>query len=92
VRGVGASTVSANWQVHDPNQDTIVSDDWYLREDPAYYHGSTVPELQDSGLKVIPYTINDEQTMQRDIDLGVDGIISDDHELLIEVAKRNGLR
>jgi glycerophosphoryl diester phosphodiesterase len=92
VRGVGASTVSANWQVHDPNQGTVVSDDWYLRENPAYYHGPTVPELQDSGLKVIPYTINDEQTMQRVIDLGVDGMISDDHELLIRVAKRNGLR
>jgi glycerophosphoryl diester phosphodiesterase len=92
VRGVGASTVSANWQVHDPNQGTVVSEDWYLRENPAYYHGPTVPELQDSGLKVIPYTINDAPTMQRVIDLGVDGIISDDHELLIEVAKRNGLR
>jgi glycerophosphoryl diester phosphodiesterase len=40
----------------------------------------------------IPYIINDGPTMQRVIDLGVDGIISDDHELLIEVAKRNGLR
>ena len=29
--------------------------------------------------------------MQRVIDLGVDGIISDDHELLIEIAKRSGL-
>jgi len=26
------------------------------------------------------------------IDLGFDGIISDDHELLIEVANRHGLR
>jgi glycerophosphoryl diester phosphodiesterase len=92
VRGVGASTVSANWQVHDPNQGTVVSENWYLRENPAYYHGPTVPELQGSGLKVIPYTINDAPTMERVIDLGVDGIISDDHELLIEVAKRNGLR
>jgi glycerophosphoryl diester phosphodiesterase len=92
VQGVGAYTVSSNWQVHDPDQGTVVSDDWYLREDPAYYHGPTVPELQSQGLKVIPYTINDEPTMQRVIDLGVDGIISDDHELLIEVAKRNGLR
>jgi glycerophosphoryl diester phosphodiesterase len=48
--------------------------------------------LQAQGLKVIPYTINDAPTMQRLIDLGVDGIISDDHELLIEVARRNGLR
>jgi glycerophosphoryl diester phosphodiesterase len=92
VQGVGASTVSSNWQVHDPNQGTVVSADWYLREDPAYYHGPTVPELQAQGIKVVPYTINDEPTMQRVIDLGVDGIISDDHELLIEVAKRNGLR
>jgi glycerophosphoryl diester phosphodiesterase len=92
VRGVGASTVSANWQVHDPKQDTIVSEDWYLRENPAYYHCPTVRELQDSGLKVIPYTINDAPTMRRVIDPGVDGIISDDPELLIEVAKRNGLR
>ena len=78
--------------MHDPNQGTVASEDWYLRENPAYYHGPKVPELQDSGLKVIPYTINDEPTMQRVIDLGVDGIISDDHELLIRVAKRNGLR
>jgi glycerophosphoryl diester phosphodiesterase len=92
VRGVGASTVSANWQVHDPNQGTVESEDWYLRENSLYYHGPAVPELQAQGLKVIPYTINDEATMQRVIDLGVDGIISDDHELLIEVAKRNGLR
>jgi glycerophosphoryl diester phosphodiesterase len=89
---VGVSTVSSNWQVHDPNQGMVVSEDWYLREYPAYYHGPTVPELQAYGLEVIPYTINDEPTMQRVIDLGVDGIISDDHELLIEVAKRNGLR
>ena len=92
VRDMGASTISANWQVHDPHQGTVVSDDWYLRENPAYYHGPPVPGLQAQGLKVIPYTINDEATMQRVIDLGVDGIISDDHELLIEVAKRNGLR
>ena len=44
------------------------------------------------GLKVVPYTINDEATMQRVIDLGVDGIISDDPDLLVLVAKRNGLR
>ena len=43
VRAAGASTVSANWQVHDPDQGTVVSEDWYLREDPAYFHGPTVP-------------------------------------------------
>jgi len=41
--------------------------------------------------RVVPYTIDDEQRMQRVINLGVDGIISDDVDLLLRVAKRNGL-
>jgi glycerophosphoryl diester phosphodiesterase len=89
----GAGTVSANWQVHDPDQGTVDSPDWYLRQNPAYFHGPTVPVLQDRyDLAVIPYTINDEATMQRVIDLGVDGIITDDPDLLVSVAIRNGLR
>jgi glycerophosphoryl diester phosphodiesterase len=93
VRQAGASTVSANWQVHGPNLGHVVSDDWYLKEDPSYFHGPEVPVLQRRhGLQVVPYTINDEATMQRVIDLGVDGIISDDPDLLVLVAKRNGLR
>ena len=44
------------------------------------------------GVAVVPYTINDEATMQRLIDLGVDGIISDDPDTLVLVAQRNGLR
>jgi glycerophosphoryl diester phosphodiesterase len=93
VRLADASTVSANWQVHDPNQGHVASPDWYLREDPTYFHGPEIPSLQQTwGLKVVPYTINDEATMQRVIDLGVDGIISDDPDLLILIAKRNGLR
>ncbi|MCW6004823.1 hypothetical protein K1W54_09520 [Micromonospora sp. CPCC 205371] len=79
VRASGASTVSSNWQVHDPAQGTVASPDWYLRQSPAYFHGPTVGKLQDRyGLKVIPYTINDEPTMQRLIDLGVDGVINDE--------------
>jgi glycerophosphoryl diester phosphodiesterase len=35
--------------------------------------------------------VDDEAIMQRVIDLGVDGIISDDPDLLGLVAKRNGL-
>jgi glycerophosphoryl diester phosphodiesterase len=93
VRASGATTVSANWQVHDPAQGTFDSPDWYLRRNPAYFHGPQVPVLQDRHrLKVVPYTINDEPTMQRAIDLGVDGIISDDPDTLILVARRNGLR
>ncbi|MGQ0838941.1 glycerophosphodiester phosphodiesterase family protein [Actinokineospora sp.] len=92
VRQSGATTVSSNWQVHDPAQGTVTSPDWYLRQSPAYFHGPEVPALRRKGLKVVPYTVNDEPTMQRVIDLGVDGVISDDPDLLIRVAKRNGLR
>ncbi|RLK59277.1 glycerophosphoryl diester phosphodiesterase [Actinokineospora cianjurensis] len=92
VRQSGASTVSANWQVHDPAQGTVVSPDWYLRQDPSYFHGPDIAGLHRKGLKVVPYTVNDEPTIQHVIDLGVDGLISDDPDLLISVAKRNGLR
>jgi glycerophosphoryl diester phosphodiesterase len=93
VRRSGAATVSANWQVHDPDQGTFAHPDWYLRRSPAYFHGPTVDVLQQRyRLDVIPYTINDPATMQRLIDLRVDGIITDDPDLLIEVARRNGLR
>ena len=93
VRAAGASTVSANWQVHDPAQGTVSSPDWYVRQDPAYFHGPTVPVLQRRyGLTVVPYTVDDPALMQRVIDLGVDGVITDNPRLLIEVAIRNGLR
>jgi glycerophosphoryl diester phosphodiesterase len=51
-----------------------------------------VSELQERGLQVISYTVNDERTLQRVIDLGVAGVISDDPDLLILVARRNGLK
>ena len=92
VRSSGATTVSSNWQVHDPNQGTVESSDWYVRENPAYFHGPEIAQLQRKGVKVIPYTVNDAATMQRLIHLGVDGIITDDPDLLVEVAVRNGLR
>ncbi len=92
VRAAKADVVSANWQVHDPTQGKVSSPDYYLKEDPSIYHGPPVQALQKSGLRVVPYTINDQPTMQRVIELGVDGIISDDPDTLLLVAKRNGLR
>jgi glycerophosphoryl diester phosphodiesterase len=92
VRAAKADVVSSNWQVHDPTQGKVDSTDAYLVEDPAIYHGPPIPQLQNRGLKVVPYTVNDQPTMQRVIDLGVDGIISDDPDTLLLVAKRNGLR
>jgi glycerophosphoryl diester phosphodiesterase len=92
VRAARADVVSSNWQVHDPTQGKVDSSDWYLKEDPAIYHGPPVPALRARGLRVVPYTVNDQPTMQRVIELGVDGIISDDPDTLLLVAKRNGLR
>ncbi|BCB83487.1 hypothetical protein Psuf_008000 [Phytohabitans suffuscus] len=93
VRAAGAGTVSSNWQAHDPAQVAAQHPDWYLRTDPTYFHGPAVPVLQERyDLKVVPYTVNDPAVMQRVIDLGVDGIISDDPDALVAVAIRNGLR
>jgi glycerophosphoryl diester phosphodiesterase len=80
-----------NWQVYDSFHVQVESDDFYAKEDPEVFHGPRLVRLHDCGLLVVPCTINDEATMQRLIDLGGDGIISDDVDLLIEVARRNGL-
>jgi len=78
--------------VHDPDQPLRGDDDWYVRTDPAYFHGPDVAGLHAQGLKVVPYTLDDPAAIQRAIELGVDGIISDDPLTLIAIAKRNGLR
>jgi glycerophosphoryl diester phosphodiesterase len=92
VRAAGADVVSSNWQVHDPFQGTVASSDYYAKEDPSIFHGPDVAGLHRQGLRVVPYTVDREATMQRVIDLGVDGIITDFPARLIAVAKRNGLR
>jgi glycerophosphoryl diester phosphodiesterase len=42
------------------------------------------------GLDVVPWTVNDKADMERLIDWGVDGLISDYPELLMKVAKAKG--
>jgi glycerophosphoryl diester phosphodiesterase len=92
LRAADADVDSPNWQVLDPNQGTNDTGDFNTKEDPRNYHGPPTPVLQRKyHLRVVPYTVDDEAIMQRVIDLGVDGIISDDPDLLGLVAKRNGL-
>jgi glycerophosphoryl diester phosphodiesterase len=59
------------------------------------FHGdltqALLAEAHRLGLKVIPWTVNDRATMDRLIDLGVDGIISDYPDLLREAAQAKGL-
>ena len=49
---------------------------------------STVNELHKLGMKVIPWTVNDSIQMMKTIETGVDGIISDDPELLQQITAR----
>ena len=53
--------------------------------------GSAVLEAQALGLRVIPWTVNAPEDMQRIVDLGVDGMISDRPDLLRLVLERNGV-
>ena len=50
-----------------------------------------VEEAHALGLKVIPWTINETADMEKFIDMGVDGIISDRPDRLREVLRKRGL-
>jgi glycerophosphoryl diester phosphodiesterase len=50
-----------------------------------------IEEVHGEGLKVVPWTANEEPEIDRLIELGVDGIISDYPEKVVAVlAKRAG--
>jgi len=50
-----------------------------------------VEESHRLGLQVLPWTVNKPEDMERLIDMGVDGIISDRPDLLREAAKKKGI-
>ena len=60
---------------------------------PLYYDigKETVDEAHRLGLIVLPWTVNKPEDMDRLIDLGVDGIISDRPDLLRQEAQRKGI-
>jgi len=60
----------------------VYSPNYQLLDKPA------VDELHKMGLKVIPWTVNDSIAIMKTIELGVDGIISDDPILLSQMADR----
>jgi glycerophosphoryl diester phosphodiesterase len=81
----GADAVSP---VHGhPEHDTV--------EDPTYVPFTT-PELvtaaHRAGMEVVPWTINDRATMEALIDIGVDGIITDQPDLLRSIMDERGLK
>jgi glycerophosphoryl diester phosphodiesterase len=43
------------------------------------------------GMRVVPWTVNDVSTMERLIEIGVDGIITDRPDLLLDLCRRRGI-
>lgn len=56
------------------------------------YLGVPVSRYREAGFGVLPWTVNDIATMQRMIELGVDGIITDYPDRLLELGSGSTLR
>ena len=54
--------------------------------------GVSVDALHSAGYRVVPWTVNDRETMRTLLVLGVDGIISDYPDVLIEEVQLAGGR
>ncbi|HEY6513243.1 MAG TPA: glycerophosphodiester phosphodiesterase family protein, partial [Burkholderiaceae bacterium] len=61
----------------------------------SVYHGDVdaakVKEAQSLGLKVLVWTVNDDPTMQRLLDLGIDGLITDRPDIARKVLSERGI-
>ena len=53
----------------------------------AGYEGG-VAAFREKGIRVVPWTVNEEATMEQLIELGVDGIITDRPDLLLDLCRR----
>ncbi len=50
-------------------------------------NAANIAEAKGLGLKVLAWTVNDRETMQRMLDLGVDGLVTDRPDIAIELLK-----
>lgn len=65
---------------------------WRLVTPGAWgYLDSTVEEIQAAGFPVIPWTVNSRGRIERTLDLGVDGLISDYPDRLLEILGARGI-
>nr|WP_235998681.1 glycerophosphodiester phosphodiesterase family protein [Qaidamihabitans albus] len=85
VRSFGADALSP---VHGNPQGGTVHDPGYV----PFTTKALVEEAHRAGIEVIPWTINDRATMNKLIDDGVDGIITDYPDRLREVAADRGFK
>jgi glycerophosphoryl diester phosphodiesterase len=61
----------------------------YVIPHQALVNRLLVQEIQHAGLRIFVWTVNDQEAMLRLADFGVDGIISDDTELLVRTFREN---
>ncbi|KAM3092778.1 glycerophosphodiester phosphodiesterase family protein [Phormidesmis sp. 146-35] len=69
---------------YSPNFETLIPESRHFIQ--------SVQEIQKAGFPVIPWTVNDATKMQRLIDLGVDGLITDYPNVLINLLRKRGMR
>jgi glycerophosphoryl diester phosphodiesterase len=70
----------------------ILSPHWRQVTPGAWgYLGSEVAEYQAAGLPVIPWTVNTPQRIEQVLDLGVDGLITDYPDRLMEILAARGI-
>ncbi len=55
------------------------------------YLGATVEEIQAAGFPVVPWTVNDRRRMEKTLDLGVDGLITDYPDRLLAALMARGV-
>ncbi|GAA2452064.1 glycerophosphodiester phosphodiesterase family protein [Actinomadura vinacea] len=85
VRSFGADAFSP---VHGFPQNGKITDPGYR----PYVTKSMVDRAHRLGLKVVPWTVDDEATMEKLMDDGVDGLITDYPDRLRAVMERRGMR
>ena len=71
---------------------TDFSPHWSVLLPGTHYGGQPVSAYQEAGFAVIPWTVNDPTVMEALIDLGVDGLITDRPDLLMEIVRKRGLK
>ncbi|WP_285698222.1 glycerophosphodiester phosphodiesterase family protein [Actinomadura sp. NBRC 104412] len=85
IKSFGADAFSP---VHGSPENGKITDPGYR----PYVTKAMVDRAHRMGLKVVPWTVDDEPTMEKLIDDGVDGIITDYPDRLRRVMERRGLR
>ena len=69
-----------------------VSPWWRMLVPGEFALGVEVSALRAAGYRVVPWTVNDRETMRAMLELGVDGLITDYPDRLLDEVRRAGLR